>query len=109
MSAGKRNANRTRDRILRAAIAEFATHGYSGARVERIRLYVVMVALCYFHRSNTHTLSFLFDTDLLAAPWQDDHQTIAIDLLTNYLRPRAPGPLTAGEERPGRRPSCARS
>src|SRR5690348_4095567 len=33
----KRDADRTRDKILRAAIEEFATHGYGGARVERIR------------------------------------------------------------------------
>ena len=209
MSGGKRNADRTREKILRAAIGEFATHGYSGARVERIRqrarantrmiyhyfgdksrlyiaalehvigelrieelrievdqvdqidpvegllqlfdfidqhfaahpelmtllsgenllrgrflrssaktpiissplmplmeellrrgerkglirpgvdplhLYVVMVALCYFHRSNAHTLSFLFRTDLLASNWQSEHKKVATDLLTGYLR-----------------------
>jgi AcrR family transcriptional regulator len=209
MSGGKRNADRTREKILRAAIGEFATHGYSGARVERIRqrarantrmiyhyfgdksrlyvavlehvigqlrleelrleidqvdqidpvegllqlfdfidqhftahpelmtlltgenllrgrflrssaktpiitsplmplieqllrrgerkglirpgvdplhLYVVMVALCYFHRSNAHTLSFLFRTDLLASNWQSEHKKVATDLLAGYLR-----------------------
>jgi AcrR family transcriptional regulator len=206
MSGTKRNADRTREKILRAAIAEFATHGWSGARVERIRqrarantrmiyhyfgdkqrlyvavlehvigelrqeelrlevdqidplegllqlyefvdrhfathpelitllsgenllrgqflastakppiissplmplmkqllrrgerkglirsgidplhLYVVMVALCYFHRSNAHTLSYLFRTDLLAPGWQSEHKKMAIDLLTQYLR-----------------------
>ena len=209
MTGGKRNADRTREKILRAAIGEFATHGYSGARVERIRqrarantrmiyhyfgdksrlyvavlehvigqlrleelrleidqvdqidpvegllqlfdfidqhftahpelmtllsgenllrgrflrssaktpiitsplmplmegllrrgerkglirpgvdplhLYVVMVALCYFHRSNAHTLSFLFRTDLLASGWQSEHKRVATDLLTGYLR-----------------------
>jgi AcrR family transcriptional regulator len=207
MNGGKRNADRTREKILRAAIGEFATHGYSGARVERIRtrarantrmlyhyfgdksrlyvavlehvigelrqeelrlevdqidplegllqlfefvdnhfakhpelmtlfsgenllrgrflrssatsaiissplmplmqrllrrgerkgsirpdvdplhLYVVMVALCYFHRSNAYTLSLLFRTDLLAPSWQSEHKKIAIELLTGYLRP----------------------
>ena len=37
MNGGKRNADRTRQRILNAAINEFSTHGYSGARVDRIR------------------------------------------------------------------------
>ena len=37
MTGGKRNADRTKERILRAAIAEFAAHGYSGARIDRIR------------------------------------------------------------------------
>jgi AcrR family transcriptional regulator len=206
MNGTKRNADRTREKILRAAIGEFATHGYSGARVERIRqrarantrmiyhyfgdkrrlyiavlehvigdlrqaelrlevdqidplegllqlfeftdrhfaahpelltlmsgenllrgkflgstakppiissplmplmkqllrrgeregqirpgidplhLYIVMVALCYFHRSNAHTLSFLFRTDLLALGWQNEHKKIALELLTQYLR-----------------------
>lgn len=211
MNGAKRNADRTREKILRAAIAEFAAHGYNGARVERIRqrarantrmiyhyfgdkrrlyvavlehvigdlrqeelrlevdqidplegllqlfefidhhfathpelitllsgenllrgrflgssakppiissplmplmkqllrrgerkglirpgidplhLYVVMVALCYFHRSNAHTLSFLFRTELLSPSWQGEHKKIAVDLLTHYLRSgRAP-------------------
>lgn len=34
--APKRNADRTRERLLRGAIAEFAAKGYSGARVEAI-------------------------------------------------------------------------
>jgi AcrR family transcriptional regulator len=211
MTAAKRSADRTRQKILRAALGEFASHGYSGARVERIRararantrmiyhyfgdkdglyvavlehvieelrleelrleidqidplegllqlfgfldqhftahpelmtlltgenllrgrflrssaktrilssplmplmeellrrgeregsiragvdplhLYVVMVALCYFHRSNAHTLSFLFRTDLLASGWRNEHKKMAIELLTGYLRTgRAP-------------------
>lgn len=207
MKGGKRNAEQTREKILRAAITEFAAHGYSGARVERIRqsarantrmiyhyfgdksrlyvsvlehaigdlrqeevrlevdqidpvegllqlfefidqhfathpelitllsgenllrgrflrssvktpiissplmplidqllrrgerkglirggidalhLYVVMVALCYFHRSNAHTLSFLFRTDLHASAWQTEHKKVALELLRGYLRP----------------------
>jgi len=205
---GKRNSNRTRERILRAAIREFAAHGYNGARVDRIRrraqantrmiyhyfgdkrglylavlehvigelrheelrlaidhvdpreglmqlfefihthfgehpelihllsgenllrarflrsssktpiissplmplmeqllrrgeregllrggidplhLYVVMVALSYFHRSNAHTLSTLFRTDLLATSWQSQHKKVAAEVLARYLAPR---------------------
>ena len=212
MNGGKRNADRTREKILRAAIGEFATHGYSGARVERIRkragantrmiyhyfgdksrlyvavlehvigelrqeemrlevdridpvegllqlydfidqhftahpelmtllsgenllrgrflrssaktriissplislieellrrgerkgliragidplhLYVLMVALCYFHRSNAHTLSFLFRTDLLDSGWQSEHKKAAGEMLVGYLRARRAAP-----------------
>lgn len=212
MNGGKRNADRTREKILRAAIGEFAAHGYSGARVERIRqragantrmiyhyfgdkrrlyvavlehvigelrqeemrlevdridpvegllqlfdfvdqhftahpelmtllsgenllrgrylrnsaktriissplislieellrrgerkgliragidplhFYVVMVALCYFHRSNAHTLSFLFHTDLLDSGWQGEHKKVANELLIGYLRPKRAAP-----------------
>jgi len=205
MSGGKRNADRTREKILKAAISEFAAHGFNGARVERIRtrarantrmiyhyfgdkrrlyvavlehvigelrheelqlevdhvdpvaglmqlfefvhghfgthpelipllngenllggrflrsstktpiitsplmalmerllkrgeaeglirpgidplhLYVVMVALSYFHRSNAHTLSTLFRTDLLASAWQSQHKKVAVEMLGRYL------------------------
>ena len=34
--ARKRNGEATRERILRAAVREFAAHGFSGARIERI-------------------------------------------------------------------------
>jgi AcrR family transcriptional regulator len=205
MNGARRNADRTRQKILKAAITEFAAHGYSGARVERIRtrarantrmiyhyfgdkqrlyvavlehviaelrheelqleidhvdpvagllqlfefvhghfgehpelisllngenllggrflrsstktpiitsplmalierllergvragvvrggidplhLYIVMVALCYFHRSNAHTLSTLFRTDLLAPAWQSQHKKVALDMLVRYL------------------------
>jgi hypothetical protein len=54
--------------------------------VDPLHLYVVMVALCYFHRSNAHTLSFLFRTDLLASGWQSEHKEVVTDLLTGYLR-----------------------
>ncbi|HXJ22322.1 MAG TPA: TetR family transcriptional regulator [Polyangia bacterium] len=211
MKVGKRSAERTREKILRAAITEFATHGFSGARVERIRqsarantrmiyhyfgdksrlyvavlehvigdlrqeelrlevdqvdpvegllqlfefvdhhfgahpelitllsgenllggrflrssaktpiitsplmplmeellrrgerkgsirsdidplhLYVVMVALSYFHRSNAHTLSFLFRTDLHTGAWQHDHKKVALEMLRGYLRPGRAG------------------
>ena len=45
-----------------------------------------MVSLCYFHRSNAHTLSFLFRTDLLDADWQTEHKKAATELLAGYLR-----------------------
>ena len=61
--------------------------GLIRAGIDPLHLYVAMVCLCYFHRSNAHTLSFLFRTDLLAASWQSDHKKVAIELLTSYLRP----------------------
>lgn len=56
------------------------------AGVDPLHLYIAMVALCYFHRSNAHTLSLLFRTDLLSASWQGEHKKVAIELLTRYLR-----------------------
>ena len=51
-----------------------------------------MVALCYFHRSNAHTLSFLFRTDLLASDWQSEHKKVSSDLLVGYLRAKRAAP-----------------
>jgi len=51
-----------------------------------LHLYVVMVALSYFHRSNAHTLSTIFQTDLLAPAWQAQHKKTAADMLAAYLR-----------------------
>lgn len=65
--------------------------------IEPLHLYVMMVALSYFHRSNAHTLSAIFRADLLAPGWQADHRGAAAEMLLAYLRPPAARP-------PGRRP-----
>jgi AcrR family transcriptional regulator len=54
--------------------------------IDPLHLYVVMVALSYFHRSNAYTLSAIFRTDLLAADWQAGHRQFAADLLLRFLR-----------------------
>jgi AcrR family transcriptional regulator len=56
------------------------------AGIDPLHLYIAMVALCYFHRSNAHTLSFLFRTDLLATTWQAKHKAMALEILASYLR-----------------------
>ena len=56
--------------------------------LDPLHLYVVMVSLCYFHRSNAHTLSTIFATDLLAPSWQAQHKKMATEVLSRFLRPR---------------------
>jgi hypothetical protein len=58
----------------------------AGIRIDPLQLYVAMVGFAYFHRSNAHTLSFPFRTDLSSAGWQGDHKKMAVELLTRYLR-----------------------
>jgi AcrR family transcriptional regulator len=53
--------------------------------IEPLHLYVMMVALSYFHRSNADTLSAIFRTDLLAKAWRADHQRTGADMLRRYL------------------------
>ena len=60
--------------------------GLLRAGIDPLHLYVVMVALSYFHRSNAHTLSTLFRTDLLAPAWQAQHKEIVTDVLSRFLK-----------------------
>jgi AcrR family transcriptional regulator len=54
--------------------------------IDPLHLYVMMVALSYFHRSNAYTLSTIFQTDLLAPAWQAAHKQSAVDMLARFLR-----------------------
>jgi AcrR family transcriptional regulator len=53
--------------------------------IDPLRLYVKMVALSYFHRSNAYTLSIIFRTDLLAPAWQEDFRRDGEEMLRRYL------------------------
>ena len=64
--------------------------------IDPLHLYVVMVALSYFHRSNAYTLSAIFRTDLLAPGWQARHKQVAAELLTRFLRADAETRQVAG-------------
>jgi AcrR family transcriptional regulator len=55
--------------------------------VDPLRLYVKMVALSYFHRSNAYTLSIIFRTDLLASAWQAEYRREGEAMLRAYLKP----------------------
>jgi AcrR family transcriptional regulator len=54
--------------------------------IEPLHLYVMMVALSYFHRSNAPTLSAIFRTDLQSSAWRAAHQRAGADMLLRYLR-----------------------
>lgn len=58
--------------------------------IDALHLYVLMVALSYFHQSNAYTLSHIWNTDLLSDGWQQDHRQVARAMLTAYLQPPPP-------------------
>ncbi|HEX2670915.1 MAG TPA: TetR/AcrR family transcriptional regulator [Polyangiaceae bacterium] len=60
------------------------------AGIDPLQLYVMMVALSYFHRSNAHTLSVLFRTDLLEPTWQSEQKRAADQMLARYLERNSP-------------------
>ncbi|HEY0466444.1 MAG TPA: TetR/AcrR family transcriptional regulator [Polyangiaceae bacterium] len=54
--------------------------------VDPLRLYVKMVALSYFHRSNAYTLSSIFRSDVRASDWQAEYREESEAMLELYLR-----------------------
>jgi len=54
--------------------------------IDALHLYIAMVGFAYFHRSNAHTLSVIFQTDLLTPDWQAEHKRCARDMLASFLR-----------------------
>jgi TetR/AcrR family transcriptional regulator len=53
--------------------------------IDPLQLYVVMVALSSFPRSNAHTLSVIFRTNLLEPAWQTAQKRFADQILTASL------------------------
>lgn len=56
------------------------------AGIDSLQLYVMMVGLAYFHRSNAHTLSVIFKSDILNPKWQAEHKRYAREMLTRFLQ-----------------------
>lgn len=71
--------------LIASLLERGARQGVFRASIEPLQLYVMMVALSYFHRSNAHTLSAIFRTDLLDPSWQAAQFGYARDMLTRFL------------------------
>lgn len=71
-------------------IAELVRRGQADGSIRRqvdpLRLYVMMVALSYFHLSNVHTLSAIFDQDLRTKDWRAAQKRDARAMIERYLR-----------------------
>lgn len=76
-----------------AQIAELLRRGEADrtirSGIDPVHLYVVMVGLSYFHKSNAHTLSIIFGPHLMEEPWLSDHRAVAREVLSSFLRPPA--------------------
>ena len=64
-------------RLLRRGEAD----GTLRAGIDPLQLYVVVVALSYFHLSNGHTLSVIFERDVFEKGWLAEHKRIARDMV----------------------------
>lgn len=72
-----------------AQIADLLQRGEADGSVrpglDALHLYVMMVALSYFHISNAHTLGVIWNTSLLSEEWRARHHALARDMLRTYL------------------------
>lgn len=75
---------------IRTLLEKGGASGTVRPGVDPLHLYVTMVALSYFHKSNAYTLGVIFRSDITTAEWQAQHLAMARDLLATYLRPPLP-------------------
>jgi AcrR family transcriptional regulator len=54
--------------------------------IDPLQLYVAMVGFAYFHRSNAHTLSVIFKSDILKPGWQAEHKRYAREMMLGFLK-----------------------
>lgn len=55
------------------------------AGIDPLHLYVTLVSLAYFHKSNAYTLSRIFKQDLLETTWQQEHRRQSHQMLLGFL------------------------
>jgi len=70
---------------LRTLIRRGETAGTLRRGIDPLHLYVTLVSLAYFHKSNAYTISRMFDTDMLAPSWQAAHKAQAHELVRAFL------------------------
>lgn len=70
------------DRVL----ARGQAAGLFRRRVDPLQLYLSIAGVCYFYFSNIHTLSTIFDRDLMSAPALQARERHVVDVILGYLR-----------------------
>lgn len=55
--------------------------------VDPVQLYITIAAVSYFYLSNVHTLSAIFDRDLMGKPMFEAREAHVIEVIMGYLRP----------------------
>lgn len=75
------------DRLLARGVAA----GVFRAGIDPLHLYVMMVALSYFHRSNAHSLTAIFKLDVAGDAWQAEHSNLAREAIIGFVTRSAAG------------------
>jgi AcrR family transcriptional regulator len=73
----------TLDRLLRRGEAQ----GAFRPGIDALQLYISIAGVCYFYFSNIHTLSTIFDRDLMAKKALATRENHVVQVIMGYLRP----------------------
>ena len=71
--------------LLRTLLARGESDASLRPGIDALHLYVLLVSLCYFHKSNAYTISHMFDTDMRSPKWQATHRAQAHDVIRVYV------------------------
>jgi AcrR family transcriptional regulator len=72
-------------RLIRQILSAGEGDGSIREGIDPLQLYVVMVSLSYFHLSNGHTLSVIFENDLYEPVWLSHHKALARDVVKRFV------------------------
>jgi len=72
-------------RNLRGLLERGAQDGSIRRDIDPLHLYVLMVGFAYFHRSNGHTLSHIWSTNVYDPEWQEVHHQHGREMLKVFL------------------------
>jgi AcrR family transcriptional regulator len=71
---------------LKRIIERGEAEGQFRKGIDALQLYVLIVSLSYFHRSNGYTLSVIFAQDVFKPDWLAQHKLIARDVVMRYVK-----------------------
>lgn len=77
-------------RLIREILRSGEADGSLRGGIDPLQLYVMLVSLSYFHLSNGHTLSVIFESDLFRPEWLSRHKAIAREVVRRFM---AGGPV----------------
>ena len=72
-------------RLIRQILHAGEKDGSLRGGVDPLQLYVMFVSLSYFHLSNGHTLSVIFENDIFHPEWLSQHKAAACDVVRRYM------------------------
>ncbi|WP_121066152.1 TetR/AcrR family transcriptional regulator [Chachezhania antarctica] len=72
---------------IRGLLARGEEDGSVRPGLDALHVYVLMVALSYFHLSNAPSLSAIWNQDLTDDTWRAEHRRLARQMLGSFLRP----------------------